>query len=153
MANSSLSKAECANSIEASCAVYSECFGKHCNCSGTEDEYLVGFGKSYCEAFLNQDEFSDTGKKWKESTLRCLQEALVPIIPFDSGKVCDCSKVKIFAYSSHVGCYTKSNNSVCDLPISDIAVIAKTIIFDKSFFSQVRIVDSGLESIVTFHIF
>lgn len=128
-----LAAAQCVNSIEASCSVYSTCFEKHCKCAGSEDEYLISFGMNYCNAFLSEHEFSAAGKKWRDHTLRCLQESLVPIIPLEEGRTCDCAKVKAFAYSSHVGCYTQSSASVCDLPLSDIGLIAKTIIFDKAF--------------------
>lgn len=82
----SLSAAQCVNSIETSCSVYSTCFEKHCNCAGSEDEYLISFGMNYCNAFLSEHEFSSTGKLWRDSALRCLQESLVPIIPLDESK-------------------------------------------------------------------
>jgi hypothetical protein len=134
----SLSAAQCVNSIETSCSVYSTCFEKHCNCAGSEDEYLISFGMNYCNAFLSEHEFSSTGKLWRDSALRCLQESLVPIIPLDESKTCDCAKVKEFAYSSHVGCYTQPSASVCDLPLSDIGLIAKTIIFDSAFIGVMK---------------
>lgn len=129
----SFAAAQCVNSIEPSCSVYSTCFEKHCKCAGSEDEYLISFGMNYCNAFLSEHKFSSAGQKWRDGALRCLQESLIPIIPLEEGKACDCVKVKTFAYSSHVGCYTQPAASVCDLPLSDIGLIAKTIIFDKAF--------------------
>jgi hypothetical protein len=135
---SSTVNAQCVNSIESSCGVYSSCFAKQCKCSDSVDEYLISFGENYCKAFLGEHDFSDAGKAWRNSTLRCLQESLVPIILFENDKSCDCAKVKSFAYSSHVGCYTQPNASVCDLPMQDIGLIAKTIIFDKAFISLMK---------------
>lgn len=140
-------QAQCVNSIEPSCSVYSSCFEKHCNCSGSDDEYLISFGKNYCEAFLSNHEFSDAGKKWRDSTLRCLQETLVPIIPLEAGKSCDCASVKRFAYSSHVACYTQPTASACDLPVADIQLIAKTIIFDKTFVTLMKEYNEGYKQV------
>lgn len=140
-------QAQCVNSIEPSCSVYSSCFEKHCNCAGSDDEYLISFGKNYCEAFLNNHEFSNAGEKWRDSTLRCLQEALVPIIPLETGKACDCASVKTFAYSSHVACYTQPDNSACDLPFSDIQLIAATVIFDQKFVSLMKEYKEGYKQV------
>lgn len=130
--------AQCVNSVKPSCNVYSSCFEKNCDCTGSEDEYLSSFGLNYCKAFLGEHSFSAAGQSWRDSTLRCLQEAIVPLIPLEQGRACDCSKIKNFAYSSHVSCYTQPLTSVCDLPISDISLIAKTIIFDKNFISLLK---------------
>lgn len=137
LACTSIANAQCVNSIEPSCGVYSSCFAKHCNCADS-NEYLMSFGENYCKGFLEEHNFSAAGAAWRSSTLRCLQESLVPIIPFEGGKSCDCAKVKAFAYSSHVECYSQPGASVCDLPIQDIGLIAKTIIFDKAFISLMK---------------
>lgn len=136
-AYANIANAQCLNSIEPSCSIYSSCFAKHCDCPDS-DEYLMSFGENYCKGFLDEHNFSAAGTAWRNSTLRCLQESLVPIIPFEEGKSCDCAKVKAFAYSNHVSCYTQSAASVCDLPIQDIGLIAKTIIFDKAFISLLK---------------
>jgi len=133
-----LTSAQCLNTIKPSCGVYENCFEKYCGCSSSIDEYFISFGKKYCEAFLSEDSFSDEGKKWKETTLGCLQEKIVPLIPLDNPGTCNCSEIKSFAVSTHVDCYTQANASVCDLPLSDISLIAKTIVFNDSFINLLK---------------
>src|SRR5436309_1041028 len=69
--------AQCSNSIKPSCGVYATCFAKYCPCNGS-DEYFLTYGKKYCEKFLGLATFSAEGVKWRDKTLVCLQEAIVP---------------------------------------------------------------------------
>ncbi|MCF1438493.1 MAG: hypothetical protein LPD71_07015 [Shewanella sp.] len=78
------------------------------------------------------DGLSNAGKVWRDATLRCLQEALVPLIPIEENASCNCKELKRFAYSSHVSCYTQNTQSICDLPYEDIVLIGKTILFNKN---------------------
>jgi hypothetical protein len=139
--------AQCLNTIQPSCGVYATCFESRCNCVGSEDEYLVGFGKNYCEAFLARTDFSPQGGVWRDRTLRCLQEAIVPMIPFHPDEACNCAAIKSFAYRSHVDCYTQLGSSVCDLPVSDIATIAKTVVFDRAFLAAMKDYKEGYSQV------
>jgi len=130
--------AQCVNTISPSCGVYDSCFEKFCGCSSSVDEYFTSFGKKFCEAFLTEGEFSEEGKRWRDSTLRCLQEIIVPIIPIDNPGSCNCSEIKKFALSSHVPCYTKSGASICDLPLSDISKIVQAIVFNRAFLKLLK---------------
>jgi len=125
--------AQCINSITPSCDVYQNCFSKACNCSNSPDEYFVTFGSSYCKAFMAQSDFSLAGKKWRDSTLRCLQEGIVPALPNSNGGKCDCGAAKKYALSTHVACYTNPEASVCSLPGTDVMKIATTILSDGPF--------------------
>lgn len=125
--------AQCINTMKPSCGVYQTCFAQACNCSTSPDEYFVAFGASYCKAFLEQSEFSENGVKWRDSTLRCLQEAIVPALPSVVGGACNCNAAKQYALSTHVACYTQPSASVCDLPIADISKVAATILADGPF--------------------
>ncbi len=139
--------ANCVNSITPSCDVYDSCFNKYCNCTGSDEEYLMSFGKQYCDAFLNEHSFTSNGNQWRDNTLRCLQEAIVPSIPFTDTKSCNCQEVKKIAYTSHVSCYTQPNSSVCDLPSADIKLIATTIIFNSKFISAMKDYSLGIEQV------
>jgi hypothetical protein len=132
------SHSQCVNSIKPSCAVYSSCFAKVCACADS-DEYLLSFGQRYCEAFLEAPGLSESGKRWRDGTLRCLQEAIVPIVPLlEEGGSCNCTKLKEQAFESHVECYTNPENSVCDLAIEDILTISRTILSDGAFTSIIK---------------
>lgn len=112
--------AECTNTAAPTCDVYSSCFAKYCDCKGSDDEYFETYGAKYCTAFLGVATFSEAGRMWRDSTLRCLQESIVPHLSLDNPSACNCKVMKEFAYKSHVACYTLPTNSMCDLPLEDI---------------------------------
>jgi hypothetical protein len=107
--------AQCANPIVASCNVYASCFARYCPCDvGSQDEYFISYGEKYCRRFLDVSTFSSAGAKWRDDTLRCPNN-------------CNCSKMRTFAFDSHVACYTQANSSICALPLVDVLEIRKVI--------------------------
>jgi hypothetical protein len=71
---------------------------------------------------------SNQGKNWRDSTLRCLQERIVPELPADGqADSCDCQSIQIKAFDIHVACYTQNGASICDLPAADWALIFDAI--------------------------
>lgn len=116
--------AQCVNTSTPGCGVYAGCFAKLCDCAASPYEYFIGYGKKYCEAFLNLPGLSDAGRRWRDTTLRCLQETIVPQLPSDSSSsTCDCKVMQVKAFDSHVACYTEPGASICALPASDWAKI------------------------------
>lgn len=107
---------QCVNSLTPSCGVYDSCFAPACNCTGSDAkfEYFLNYGKKYCEIFLGLEKLSGQGKVWRDGTLRCLQETIVPQLDG-----CNCQKMQTTAFDSHVACYTQNGNSICDLPTGD----------------------------------
>lgn len=122
-----LGSGQCASSPTPSCSVYETCFMKYCQCKGDPDEYFETYGLKYCRAFLANANFSEQGRKWRDSTLICLQESIVPKLDISATPKCDCSAMRAFAFASHVACYTQPGKSICDLPADDISEIRKTI--------------------------
>lgn len=119
---------QCANNVKPSCSVYDSCFAQACECDDSQYEYFISYGKKYCEIFLDLPELSAAGKKWRDSTLRCLQEAIVPNLPPDGqANACNCETMQTLAFDSHVACYTQDVNSICMLPASDWAKILNAI--------------------------
>ena len=117
---------QCVSSAKLSCAVYEQCFAKYCPCrSGSE--YFMSYGKRYCEQFIKVTDFSEAGQGWRDSTLRCLQETIVPKLPKSENELCDCERMKVFAFDLHVACYTRAGSSICNLPRSDWAKISSII--------------------------
>jgi hypothetical protein len=117
----------CQNTVQTGCGVYTSCFAKYCPCPDGPTEYFKSYGAKYCEAFLANTKFSEQGKKWRDATLRCLQEAIVPHLDISEDPKCDCGKMRDIAYRSHTGCYTQKGASICALGPSDMGEIAKTI--------------------------
>ncbi|WP_156473227.1 hypothetical protein [Pseudorhodoferax sp. Leaf265] len=112
--------AACVNTATPTCGVYQSCFADRCNCSGSQYEYFKSYGEKYCKAFLELPGLSDKGNKWRDSTLRCLQEKIVPMLPVDgAANSCNCKQMQIDVFDSHVACYTQPSSSICDLSVAD----------------------------------
>ena len=124
---SMVARAQCVNSVAPSCDVYESCFAKYCPCEGKPSEYFRSYGLKYCKAFLANTALSAQGRAWRDSTLVCLQESIVPKLDISASPTCDCGQMRTFAFDAHVSCYTKPGASICDLPAADIASIAKTV--------------------------
>mgnify|MGYP001551069754 CR=1 FL=1 len=133
-------RAQCANPSNTSCEVYNICFNRYCPCSGSSN-YFISYGRKYCDRFLNTGALSAVGRQWRDKTLRCLQETIIPKLPIDAPATCNCAQMKEFAFTSHVACYTQSAASVCKLPLSDWAEIVRIIdradLFDSYGASQI----------------
>jgi hypothetical protein len=109
---------ECQSSAKPSCNVYERCFERTCNCEKSVDRYFISYGKKYCERFLQSTDWSQDGRRWRDKTLICLQETIVPNLPQDGGK-CDCAAMKRHAFEAHVRCYTQPESSICDLNVNE----------------------------------
>lgn len=119
---------KCMNTENPSCGVYQTCFAKLCNCDNSEFEYFISYGKKYCEVFLDLPGLSQKGKDWRNSTLKCLQETIVPLLPKDGEEnSCNCKDMQIKAFDSHIACYTKESNSICNLEPNDWLLILKAV--------------------------
>ena len=115
------------------CGFYTDCLELFYPCGPSG--YAIGYGYKYCNKF-SSPEFeecaSSDGEEWMNSTLTCLQEALVPIIESDIEDI-SCLSIKLDAFDSHSICYTGGGEavptapSICFLPPSDIACILATI--------------------------
>jgi hypothetical protein len=124
---------------ELSCNLYNR-LEHDCNCKGT-DNYLIGYGRRYCDRFLNSTGWSDAGARWRDQTLICLQTSIARALLHRPKRACDCKKTRDIAWQSHVRCYTQPSASVCHLPFADLARIYRIIdardLFDPGGFSQV----------------
>jgi len=129
-------RASCVNPFDASCSFYESCLEQYCPCRNTEHSYAIDYGMKYCKRFLSLPDLSMFGTKWRESTLRCLQEVLVPELDLNNPQLCNCESMKSFAIQSHVKCYTQQPNSICFLPAEDHEKISR-IIDNKDLFDAV----------------
>ena len=126
--------AQCSSSQTPSCAIYDTCFEKTCGCENSQYPYFISYGKKYCERFLISASWSPVGATWRDKTLVCLQERILPVLP-DSAALCDCKALKTAAFQIHVACYTQPGASVCDLGLSDWVTIYH-IIDNRDLFSD-----------------
>ena len=114
--------AQCVSTPHPSCGVYQTCFEATCKCENSPYPYFISYGKKYCERFLASTIWSAAGADWRDKTLVCLQEKIVPELPDDSA-LCDCKSLKATAFKIHVACYTQPGASICDLDVSDWTTI------------------------------
>ena len=120
----------CKTPLELDCSYYGACLERAIPCG--DAGYALGFGEKYCTAFRAAP-FSDAGKKWVTSVMRCLQDALVPDVlgagAFATSPASKqrCEEVFQTAFDSHPGCYTAPENSICFLPPADLATVLSTI--------------------------
>lgn len=120
--------AQCSNAAKPSCDVYKQCFAKYCPCTGHKDDYFEAYGLTYCKSFLAAANFSEEGKKWRDKTLVCLQEAIIPKLRItDPPSECACSEMRAFAFDTHVNCYTQEGASICQLPLTDVFEVTRII--------------------------
>ena len=82
--------------------------------------YVLGFGKKYCDKFLNDQKFTQIGKQWLLDVRECLQEELALV---DAGS--SCQEIKKAGISSHAPCYI--DLGFCQLPRSDQRRILATV--------------------------
>lgn len=110
---------QCENPPPNQCLFYSQCIEDKKSCGS--DGYAKNYGERYCLKFLSESNLSEFGQKWRDSTLVCLQKQLIPI--FKAPEKFTCEQIKDSGFSSHVGCYTQSGSSFCELPKEDFREI------------------------------
>lgn len=120
--NSSCSKPE-----PQTCSFYEDCLEANIPCGN--QGYALAYGNHYCNVFGDLDsELSVKGRKWRDSTMLCLQRKLVPLVRDDRPELVSCSRIKSFAFRTHAPCYTQKKNSICFLdPIQDLPAIMTAI--------------------------
>jgi hypothetical protein len=128
--------AQCQSNAQLSCQVYNSCFDKYCPCENTPYGYFIRYGKKYCNRFLASSGWSEKGNNWRNRTLLCLQERIVPNLPITEHPACDCRSMKDFAFKTHVECYTQPGASVCNLDLADYKKIYDIIDVRDDLFSD-----------------
>jgi hypothetical protein len=97
---------DCENPPKNNCDFYDKCLNEKHKC---EKGYAIEYGQKYCNRFKNTNFISQYTKKWRETTMLCLQKELIPLLHL---KNATCEFIKEFAFDSHPYCYTKLN-SIC----------------------------------------
>lgn len=123
-----------------SCEFYSDCMEKQFQCGS--QGYPLQYGQKYCERFksLNTSNsysrftLSPEGVNWRNETLKCLQNVLIPSLTMVS-LVSNCDAVERFAFASHPKCYTQPGSSICDIPKKDWLLIMTVPDLNDSIFS------------------
>jgi hypothetical protein len=130
--------AETASKSSLNCDIYNQ-LDQHCRCEG-EENYLIRYGRRYCERFLNATGWTPAGATWRDRTLMCLEDSLTQRLTRKPPDACDCKAIKKIAVETHIRCYTQETASVCRLPFSDWRKIYQIIdardLFDPEGLSQ-----------------
>jgi hypothetical protein len=110
---------ECRNPTH-SCGFYRHCAEPVAQCGAAG--YPLHYGERNCNKFVrNSGDFSAAGQQWIQSTMNCLQRALVPLL-----QGCPtCSTLHQVAFDSHPDCYAGSG--ICSLDCWDVAMVLSTI--------------------------
>jgi hypothetical protein len=117
------------------------------------NSYAIGYGLKYCRRFssLTSKDLTPAGLKWRDATMRCLQNKLAPLL---SGNLSS-DAITNFAFNSHpgwylsltfyffsshlcvaflLGCYTNNGSvTICDEPRNFASVM--TIVDPADLFS------------------
>jgi len=120
----------CLTPIQKDCSFYESCIENSNECG--ETGYAIGYGKKYCEKFLNYNFTRRRGQVWVESALSCLQKSLIPI--YMNPMSYTCQEIRESAFNAHPNCYLdpdkkNSSISVCWLPLIDLIQIFRVIDF------------------------
>jgi hypothetical protein len=103
------------------CAFYTQCAEKAFKCGSdvsNPNSYPINYGKKYCYKFSDAEFDNDISRQWRDATLPCLHEALVPLmIKARNGDVADCATVTTTGFDSHPRCYTQVGRSICDVAL------------------------------------
>lgn len=104
------------------CNFYS-CLESHFPCG--PEGYVVSFGGKYCQIFKDMSpSMSPLGQDWSRTTRKCLQKKLTPLMNGNMS-LRDCTELRSFAFRTHPECYATSNWSLCELPVTDLWMLAK----------------------------
>lgn len=91
--------------------------------------YALGYAEKYCRAFdANREEFSEKGKRWRLSTMRCLISSMRKfLLENHDNQSLSCDSIQSYGFDSHPVCYTSSQPSFCELSLNDYRLILKVI--------------------------
>ncbi|PCJ15011.1 MAG: hypothetical protein COB02_18440 [Candidatus Cloacimonadota bacterium] len=113
----------CDNDI---CDFYTNYLEKKVECG--KGGYAIGYGYKYCSKFDKyKKNYSNYGKLWNDSAMKCLQTKLVNYINLDPYNMPSCEDLERFAFKSHPTCYTQKKYSFCNLRAKDYINILKVI--------------------------
>lgn len=89
----------------------------------------MAYGYNYCNGFqANRKFFSPWGKQWVSATCLCLQQQLKTAIANGTiNATTPCDDIKNYAWASHLGCYTDTSPSICDIPLTDWSIVLITV--------------------------
>ncbi|KAG4074248.1 hypothetical protein HA402_008657 [Bradysia odoriphaga] len=117
------------------CNFYEDCLEAIFPCG--DGGYAIHYGFRLCKKFQeNRVLFSPLGKMWVSATCFCLQNILAGSITSGTfNATTTCTDIENFAWATHLGCYTDTNPSVCNIPITDWIMILNTA---KESFNDLR---------------
>ncbi|HAZ14896.1 MAG: hypothetical protein A2X86_21200 [Bdellovibrionales bacterium GWA2_49_15] len=120
----------CSRPTDLSCEYYSRCVENYLACGA--DGYSIGYGKRYCQRFLDTSYSTYQGDLWRDETLLCLQRELSLFVFFSPYEIKSCSTIKKYAYETHANCYVRPNRgrpelSICYLSPLDVKLTTQNL--------------------------
>jgi len=129
-------KPSCDAPVADDCSFYRACLETAHPCG--ESGYALDFGERLCYAFVEKRaRFTSEGQAWLRGIRTCLQTSIVPTLHHSL----TCDALTDEAYAAHAGCYTAKDNSICDLPASDVLGVARilgTTLLSSRSLAQIR---------------
>ncbi len=115
-------RASCDAPVADDCSFYRACLEASQPCG--DQGYALDFGERLCYAFVEEHgRFTPHGQSWLRRIRTCLQTSIVPTL--HEGLAC--GALEDAAYAAHSPCYTQKGDSICHLPIRDVASIARIL--------------------------
>ncbi len=120
----------CSRPTELTCDYYANCVENYLPCGSKG--YALGYGKLYCQRFLDTSYTTYQADLWRDETLLCLQRELSLFVFFSPYEIKSCSNIKKNAYESHADCYVHPNRShpelsICYLSPADLKLTTQNI--------------------------
>lgn len=105
----------CSRPTDLSCDYYNNCVENYLSCG--PKGYALGYGKVYCQRFLDTNYTTYQAELWRDATLLCLQRELSLFVFFSPYEMKTCSSIMKYAYGTHANCYVSPNRSRSELSI------------------------------------
>jgi hypothetical protein len=114
--------AACDAPVADDCSFYRACLESGAPCG--DDGYALDFGERLCYAFVaDRAHYTSRGQAWLRRVRTCLQTSIAPML--HEGLAC--GALEDAAYAAHAHCYTQSGDSICHLPVRDVAEIVRVL--------------------------
>ncbi len=120
----------CSRPTELNCDYYQNCVESYLSCGS--GGYALGYGRFYCQRFLDTNYTTYVGDQWRDATLLCLQRELSLFLYFTPYRTKTCPIIKKYAYETHANCYVRPEQgrpelSICYLPPADVLLTTQNL--------------------------
>jgi len=109
------------------CNWYTTCLEKKYPCLNEKANYLIEFSKYLCDMY-DENRVTGVGREWIDTTRKCLQVSLAPLLQQWLSLTCSDVERKVLAsfdccFTGNQACSTNGSLSICHLSLSDFSTI------------------------------